>query len=303
MEEKRAIALGFFDGVHIGHKTLIERAIKRSEEIGCTPAVISFDTHPDKMVKREKVELINNPYDRADIVSRIFGVEDMIYLHFDEQLMRMSWEQFIEWLVEDFGAEYLIAGYDFHFGYKGEGDPEKLKMKCASLGVGCDIMPRVTKDGVTVSSTLIRKLIKEGQMEESNALLGHPHTMTDRVRYGYRFGRKMGVPTVNMKFDEGILIPAHGVYATKTYLENGDEYMSITNIGMRPTVSGDRDISAETHLFGYSGNLYGKRVRIDFYKFLRPEKKYDNADALKASIFHDIGTTKEYFAELDKKAE
>ena len=130
-KENRVIALGFFDGVHLGHGALLEETVKTARQIGAAPSVISFDAPPVKAV-----ELINSPHDRADIIRRQYGIDDIIFLHFDDELRTMPWERFVEWLCEDFGAVHLIAGYDFRFGYMGAGNAEKLKEKCASLGIG-----------------------------------------------------------------------------------------------------------------------------------------------------------------------
>ena len=292
----RVIALGFFDGVHTGHKALINKTMDCAEKLGCTPTVMSFDAHPGNTVMGTKVPLINTPFEREEIVKRQFGIDEMIFLHFDQKLSHMEWDRFVVWLAEDFHAVHLVAGYDFHFGYKGKGNPDLLQEKCKELGIGCDIIPRVTLGGETISSTYIRSLLLEGEIEKANIFLGHPHTMTDIVRYGYTFGRKIGIPTVTMKFSDGVLVPKFGVYSTKTYLENGEVYYSITNIGVRPTVGGESDISAETHILDFDGNLYGQKVRIEFFKFIRPEIKFPDADALKAEILSNIQVTREYFA-------
>ena len=296
-QKKRAIALGFFDGVHLGHKALLDETIRAARERDLTPAVISFDMHPHYMVTGRPVPLINTPYERAEIIEHHFGITDLIYLHFDEELMRMPWDRFIEWLVNDFDADYFVAGYDFSFGYTGEGNPERLVKKCGEMGVGCTIVPRVLLDGVTVSSTYIRELIQKGEIEKANRYLGHPHMMADVVRYGYRFGRTIGVPTINMRFADGVVVPPRGVYATKVYLEDGSDYFAVTNVGVRPTVSGGEEMTVESHILDYSGNLYGKKIRVAFYKFTRPEVKFDGAQALKEQIQKDIANTRAYFAE------
>lgn len=295
-EKKRVIALGFFDGVHLGHKALLDETLRVSKEQGLTPSVISFDLHPHFMVTGRQVPLINTPYERAEMIERNFGITDLIYLHFDSELMHMSWERFVEWLVNDFNAGWLVAGYDFSFGYKGEGDPQKLQTKCAELGVGCSIMDKVLLDGVTVSSTYIRGLLSEGDVETANRFLAHPHIMTDRVRYGYRIGRTIGVPTINMRFTEGVIELLRGVYATKVFLEDDREYLAVTNVGIRPTVSGtSREETVESHILDFDGNLYGKRIRVEFHKYLRPEQKFEAPGVLKMQIQRDIAMTRAHF--------
>jgi riboflavin kinase/FMN adenylyltransferase len=289
--KKRVISLGFFDGIHIGHRALIEKTIYRAKELDATPSLISFDAHPDNMIVGGKTPLINSPYDRRDIVRRLYGIDDMIFLHFDEDMMRMNWHSFLERLTDWFGAAHLIAGYDFRFGFRGEGTPEKLADFCEKNGLGCDIIEKVTLDGKTVSSTYIRSLLQDGNIREANRFLGHPHTVTDIVRYGYRLGRKIGIPTANMAFADDVLVPAHGVYAAMAYPEQGGEYRAVTNIGVRPSVSNGTGVSVESHLSGYSGDLYGHRLRIELYDYLRPEAAFKDVDALKQQIDRDIEKT------------
>lgn len=296
---KRVIALGFFDGVHAGHAALLKKAVEKADELGVPPAVISFDNHPVKMITGVTVPLINSPLDRADLMRRLFGITDLIFLHFDSELMHMSWQDFVKWLRDDFGAVHLVAGYDFRFGYKGEGNPEKLKKRCADLGIGCDIIPQVCIDGIPASSTYIRELLADGKLASANKFLGHLHFMTDVVRSGYRFGRTLGTPTINMRFEDGVLIPSHGVYAAEAHiLETGECYEAVTNIGVRPTVGGNDAVTVESHLLGYSGNLYGKKIRVDFHRFLRPEMRFDSIDMLRERIRQDAADTQAFFNKL-----
>jgi riboflavin kinase/FMN adenylyltransferase len=291
---KRVIALGFFDGVHLGHATLIERAKLRAGELNAAPALLTFDIHPDTIVKGIPVPLLSSPEDRAEIVRHNFGVEEIISIQFDENMMKMPWESFVEWMVEDFEAVHLVVGYDFGFGYKNEGNPDKLKIKCAQLGLGLDVMPKVELDGVTVSSTYIRRLLEEGRVREANKFLGHPHALTDTVRLGYRLGRKMGTPTANMRFAEGVLVPAHGVYAARVRIEGESIYRNaVTNIGIRPTVNGSGAVSVESYILDYEGNLYGKRLRLEFIDFIRPERKFSDINELKEQINKDAVRARE----------
>lgn len=294
--KKRVIALGFFDGVHTGHAELIKRAKEAAESLGARPAVLTFDRHPGSMVSGENIALINSPEDRAELIRRLFGVDDIISVRFDEKVMKMPWETFVEWLVDDFGAVGFVAGHDFTFGWKGEGDPQKLTAKCGEMGLRCDIIPKVEIDGVTVSSTYIRSLLEAGDTEEAARFLGHPHTLTDTVRFGYRLGSKLGTPTINMRFAEGVLAPAYGVYATKVTIEGETEpRCAVTNVGVRPTVRGEDSVSVESYIFDYDGNLYGRRVRLEFMRFMRPERKFEGVDALKAQIQADCANTRKYF--------
>jgi riboflavin kinase/FMN adenylyltransferase len=294
-DKKRVIALGFFDGLHIGHSALMERALKISKEKDLLPSVITFDKHPASVVTGSQIPLINSCEDRAGLIHRIFGIKNVIILHFDKTLMQMPWQEFVERLASEFDAAHLVAGHDFRFGYKGEGNAERLVEKSRELGISCDIIPAVTYKGVISSSTHIRKLIAEGDMEQANEFLGHPHVLTDNVHYGYRLGRTLGTPTINMCFQEGVLIPAYGVYATRVFLEDGSEHAGVTNVGVRPTVNHTETVTAETYILDYSGNLYGTRVRVEFYKRLRPEIKFGGIDELRVQIQKDAENARAYF--------
>ena len=157
----RVIALGFFDGVHLGHASLLEMAKQRAKALGLRPAVISFDLHPDNLVAGHRVQLINSIQDRKEVLQRVYGIEDVILVHFDESMMHMAWDAFVEdVLVREYGARHLVCGYDFRFGDRGAGNPQRLQEKCRELGIGCDVMPRFSLDGITVSSTYIRALLE-----------------------------------------------------------------------------------------------------------------------------------------------
>ncbi len=295
---KRVLALGFFDGVHLGHGALIRKTAERAAELGAVPAVLTFDVHPDTLVRGESVPLITSPEDRAELIRRLFGVEEILSLRFDQSLMRMPWDGFLRWVRDEFRAVHLICGHDFTFGWKGEGNPARLRLGCEQLGLGADVIPKVTVDGVTVSSTRIRRLLAEGDLREANRLLGHPHALTDTVRTGYRLGRKLGAPTINMAFQPGVLVPAHGVYAGRLRIEGETvDRWAVTNIGVRPTVSDGERVSVESYILDYEGNLYGRRVRLELLNFLRPERKFADTDALKAQIARDTAAVRAYVEE------
>ena len=295
-EKKRVIALGFFDGVHIGHGELLNRTKQRALELDAMPSVLSFDVHPDTLVFGKEVPLINSAIGREEIIRRCYGIENVVFIHFNRRVMQMDWQDFLEDLVRDLNVCHIVVGHDFCFGYKGQGTAQRLKEYCASHCLGCDVIPAVMLDGQIVSSTRIRELIAEGRIEEANRWLGHPHTLADTVHSGYHLGRKLGTPTINMFFPHGVIIPKLGVYATKVYLENGEDYIAVTNVGVRPTVSEEGRVSVESHLLDYSGNLYGRQARVEFYAFLREETKFDDFAALSEQIHKDAETARAYFS-------
>ncbi len=296
-KKKRVIALGFFDGVHLGHGALLRRVAEEAEHRGVIPAAVTFDTHPERLIVGAPMPLISSPLDRAELMRRYYGIREIIVARFDERMMRMPWEDFVvNFLVKENGAVHLVAGHDFHFGYKGEGNPTLLQAKCAELGIGCDIIPKVEIQGITVSSTYIRGLLSQGEIERANYFLGHPHTLTDTVRHGKKLGSTLGFPTVNLRFAPGVLVPAKGVYATKAFLENGDCRLAVTNVGTRPTVDDHGEVNVEGFLLDFDGDLYGQTLRMEFYHFLRPEVRFASLEELRVQVMRDAEATRAYFS-------
>ena len=298
---KRAIALGFFDGVHIGHAALLNKTKQRAAEIGAMPSVLSFDVHPDTLVFGKEVPLINSAIGREEIIRRCFGIDNVVFIHFNQHVMRMPWRDFADSVIDELQAAWIVVGHDFSFGYRGEGTPEKLRDYCAGRGVGCDVIEAVTLDGRVVSSTYIRTLIERGDMEEAARFLGHPHTLADTVHSGYHLGSKLGAPTINMFFPDGVLVPRHGVYAARVFLEDGSSHIAVANVGVRPTVSDGTRVNVESHLLAFSGNLYGRQVRVEFYKFLRDEKKFDDYEELSRQIHRDADAARDYFRQYSSE--
>lgn len=295
-ETRRAIALGFFDGVHQGHGALLRRVGEVAAERGYTPAAVTFDTHPENLIVGTPMPLINAPADRADLMRRIYGIQDVIVAHFDQRMMHMPWRDFItDYLVGEHGAAWLVAGHDFHFGYKGEGNPQRLREVCDELGIGCDVIPKIQREGITISSTYIRNLIAQGELERANEFLGHPHILTDRVSHGKKLGSTLGFPTVNLRFPVGVLVPAYGVYATRVWFEDGTCRPAVTNIGVRPTVDDGNRVNVEGYILDFHGDLYGQSVRMEFFKRLRGERKFPSLDALREEVMRNAEETRAYF--------
>lgn len=295
VNNKRTVAIGFFDGIHVGHAALLNKTKERADEIGATPSVLTFDVHPDSLVFNKDVPLINSPNGRESIIQREFGIDNVVFIHFNQKVMHMDWKEFVDEIIRELSVAWIVVGHDFCFGYKGMGTAERLKEYCKELGIGCDIIPAVCRDGVTVSSTIIRKLIENGEIEKANEYLGHAHTLEDTVRSGYHLGSKMGAPTINMRLPEGVLVPKFGVYATKVFLDDGTEHIAVTNVGVRPTFSDDNVVSVESYIIGFSGNLYDRHVRLEFHSFLRPERKFDTQEELSEQIKTDAANAKKFF--------
>ena len=295
---RRVTALGFFDGVHLGHQALMRLAGKRAQELDATAAVITFDAHPDKVVRGVDVPLLESLENRKELIERVGGIRDITVLHFDSAFMRTPWEDFVRSVVDELGAVHLVVGRDFCCGWKGLGTAERIAAWCGENGVGCDIVEQVELDGVVVSSTHIRSLVADGRMEEAARFLGHPYSVSDRVIHGYQRGRRMGIPTINFPIQPGVIVPRHGVYAARAWLPDGP-HPAVTNVGVRPTFAGDRYVTVETHLLEQQGELYGARVRIELLSFLRDEARFDTQQALAAQIMRDIDATRRYFQDRE----
>lgn len=295
---RRVVALGFFDGVHLGHGALLNMVRRRAKELDAVATVMSFDIHPSTLIVGRSVPLISSNQDKIWLMKSLYGIEDVILAHFDLKMMHQPWEEFVtEYLVKELGAVHVVAGHDFRFGDRGSGNAQRLQAKCAELGIGCDIIGMVELDGQQIHSTLIRELISAGDMEQANHYLGHPYTLTNTVGAGKRLGHTLGFPTVNLHFEENILIPAYGVYATKVYVEERC-YIAVTNVGVRPTVEQTSKVNVEAFLLDFSGDLYGKTVRVEFFRHLRGERRFPSLDALTAEVMRNAEQTRAYFATL-----
>lgn len=296
---ERVIALGFFDGVHLGHGALLRRAAEEAKKRGCESAVFTFDRPPKEVITGIPCPLINSPEDRAELVKRLYGIDEMIMVPFDDEMRTTPWDRFVtDILVERYGAVHLVAGHDHHFGHRNQGSPELLKEKCAELGLGCDIIPAVTLDGVTVSSTHIRKLLEEGDVETARAFLGHPHVLTQTVGHGRQLGRTIGIPTANLVAPPHVLLPKRGVYAAKITLPDGRAFGGVTNVGVRPTVNNGQDVTVEPWILDFDGDLYGQAIRVEFFRRLRDERKFESLDALRSQIETDAVKTREAYPEM-----
>lgn len=293
----RILALGFFDGVHLGHGALLRRVAEVARAQGGIPSALTFDSHPELRTEGHPVPLINSLSDRAGLMRRMYGIQDVMVLPFDDRMRHMPWEDFLTGvLLKQYRAGHLVAGHDFRFGYRGEGTPDRLKAACTRLGIGCDIIGQVRMDGAPISSTRIRALLAEGGLSQANALLGHPHVLTGQVEHGKRLGSRLGFPTANLPIPPGVLTPARGVYAARVFLADGQSPIAVANIGLRPTVEDSDRVTAEAYLLDYTGVLYGQTLRMEFHRYLRPERKFPSPEALAAEVMRNAQQARDYFA-------
>lgn len=296
MKHDRVIALGFFDGVHLGHAALLRLTRRRADELGIPAAVLTFDTHPDTLVYHQPVPLINTLEDRKYLMEEKFSMDEVILAHFNRAMMEMPWEAFVEdYLLGELGAKHVVCGHDFSFGYRGQGTPDKLRRLCAQRGVGVNVVDKVSLGGITVSSTHIRQLIRQGDMEAAAQMLGHRHFLSGEVLHGKELGRRLGFPTANLALPEGLIAPAYGVYATLVTLPDGSAHPAVTNVGVRPTVHDQLGRLVEAWILDCTAELYGEKIRVEFFTRLRGEKKFDSLEALREEVLRNADETRAYF--------
>lgn len=272
-------ALGFFDGVHLGHQALLD-AVKSLALPGMR-GVVTFLDHPDTLVLGQTPGLINTPKDR-ELLLKHYGMDRIVALPFDEKTRSTPWRAFLEDLRQNYGAAGFVCGEDFRFGAKGAGNAALLARVCREAGLPFAVVPEQTVDGCRISSTRVRELLAEGKMEQADVCMGHPYILTGTVVHGHQLGRTLGIPTANLAFPKGLATPKFGVYGCTTYID-GKTYLAVTNLGTRPTVEG-RHITVEPWILDYEGDLYGRTVTLEFHCFLRPERKFSSLEELKTTI-------------------
>ncbi len=289
--KKYIFALGFFDGVHLGHQALLRECTCLAARTEAKTASITFDDHPQAAFTSEYPPLLTAAQERVRLL-RQFGMEKVVSFPTTKEVMSTKWRDFLENLMTD-GAVGFVCGDDFHFGHRGLGNAAKLQEFCKERSLPCIIVPEQRLDGIRISSTHIRRLLEQGDMETAAKFLGHPHLLSGCVVHGRQIGRTLGIPTANLTLPEGCVIPAFGVYACKAAVE-GRQYLAVTNIGTRPTVGGHR-ITVEPWLLDFDGDLYGREITLEFYKFLRPEQKFADLQALQRQIQLDAAQVRSLF--------
>ena len=281
-KEKIVYALGYFDGVHLGHQALLSACRELAgEDYGC--GAVTFSVHPQKLLSGGAVGLINTNEDRKQLL--LSRVDTVLELPFTQQVMAMPWQDFCQMLLEQHSAAGFVCGSDFRFGKGGQGNAQSLQDFCREHGLRCGVVPQQEKEGIRISSTYIRSLLEQGQIEKANAFLGHPHVLSGIVTKGKQVGRTIGFPTANLAYPTELLKLPYGVYACKAVVD-GACYRAVTNIGTRPTVAGE-GVNAESHLLNFSGDLYGKVLQLEFYDFLRGEHKFPDLPSLEEQIQKD----------------
>ena len=226
-------------------------------------------------------------------MKQTYGMDEVLVLPFDTSLMQMPWESFVEEILKErFEAEAVVCGHDFRFGYRGQGTAESLR---GIFGENCHVIEPVMVDGQIVSSTAIRALLKDRQIEQANRLLGHSHFLTSTVIHGKHLGRKIGVPTANFLLPDDVMPPAYGVYISLV-----DGKPAVTNIGVRPTMEDGEAPTVESWLLDFKGDLYGQTMKVELLSFIRPEKKFSSVKDLRDQIYCDGEKVRNYLGLLKK---
>lgn len=286
-------ALGNFDGVHTGHRELLLKAAKKEYGAGAS-AVWTFRLHPQLYLGKHAVKIITSMEQKLEYFKET-GIEYAILEDFS-RISSLSPEEFAKnLLIGELGVVHAVCGFNFSFGKKAEGNCAMLKEYFESEERHVSIIPPLKIDGDIVSSSLIRAKIEGGRVADAEKLLGHPFSIFLPVTEGRKLGRKIGIPTINQVFPENYVIPRFGVYACKCHVD-GKVYRGISNVGIRPTIKEEtKIINCETHILDYSGYLYGKKIQVDFCKFIRDERRFASIEELVCEINKNIAEIREYF--------
>jgi riboflavin kinase/FMN adenylyltransferase len=297
--EPSAVTIGNFDGVHIGHCEVFKRLLQNARKLNLKAVVVTLKPHPRCFFSKQPSPQLLTTYDeKKNLIAHLsdkFRPDVLIEQPFDSEFAGLSPEVFFETvLLKNLKIKYLCVGHDFGFGKDRVGSIEIIKNLCQKHSVAFDIVPQYQFEGQSVSSTLVRQLLSDGNIAEANKNLGHNFSYSGTVVEGDKRGSKIGIPTVNLSSDVFFVGPKcfkicvrRGVYATRTTIE-GKEYSSVTNVGVKPTVSNKEIISVESHLFNFSQNVYGKVAQVEFLEFIRAEKKFNSIEELVQQIKKDI---------------
>lgn len=288
--EKQAlygIGLGNFDGVHKAHRDLVNKLVSECKTRGLQSMIFTFKEHPVNQLESKKIKLISSLEEKIKLFESM-GVDILYLVDFTKEFSNITAEQFIKKIIYDkCNARLVVTGFNFRFGKNGEGDVSLIQRMSEKLQFDIVTVAPILFEGEAISSTRIRENISKGDMNPVTNMLGRYYSISGKVEYGNKLGREMGFPTANIIPIEDFVLPKSGVYFTKTLLD-GKEYDSITNIGCKPTVTTEKKIVIETHIFNFNGWLYGKSIKVYFIKMIREEKKFADVNKLKKQITKDI---------------
>lgn len=293
LQEETAVAIGKFDGVHLGHRLLIEEILAQ-KAYGRKACIFTFDTMPARLFgNRDEKELTTKDEKRK--LFELMGVDILIEFPFNRETAGTLPEVFIrEILCNKIRAKLIAAGTDISFGYKGVGDATLLSLLAPECGYEVRIIEKLMAEGKEISSTLIRDAIEKGDMQLAERLLGSPYTVRGEVLHGNHMGHSLGMPTMNLIPPADKLLPPNGVYYAGVLL-NGIRYKGISNIGYKPTIEEtEKVMGVETYLYGFDADAYGKEIEVFLYEFKRPEKKFESLEVLKTQVEKDIRDGEQY---------
>ncbi|MGN0623492.1 MAG: riboflavin biosynthesis protein RibF [Oscillospiraceae bacterium] len=295
MTKPSAVALGLFDGVHRGHQMIIGEAVKAAEADGINSAVFCFKTDTVTSKGHDgRIEMLMTDKEKAKLIDSL-GV-DYLYSPDFNDMKSLAPEVFVRDVLKGFlGCRYAVCGTDFTFGKGAAGKAEDLAALGKKYGIEVRVMDQLLYEGGVISSTEIRRLIRSGGISGANEMLGYRYGYVAEVEHGYERGRTWSFPTINQKIPKGLVLPKFGVYCSKVLID-GKWYSGVTNIGVKPTVNVETAPLAETFIIGYEGDLYGRELELRLYEFVRPERKFDSFDELKAEIGRNTEFTKNYFS-------
>ena len=290
-KSRLAVALGYFDGVHLGHRRVLTAAVEAARAAGLQSGVFTFVFGEENPIKGDAILA---PEERRRRIGALGA--DWYYGPSYDDFCGLSPQKFVDdILLERMNAAAVFCGDNFTFGCGGAGNVALLRALCSARGVSVTVVPMAREGGEPVSSTRIRDLLLAGEMEGANRLLGEPYALQEPVAHGRKIGRaKLGFPTINQRYQPGMLLPRSGIYITRA-LVGGKAYPAATGLGDRPTVGG-ADITCESFLIGFDGNLYGDAVRLEFFKYIAPTRKFDTLEELKACISDAARQSRAYFA-------
>ena len=290
--KKVCLAIGFFDGVHLGHQQILRQTIADAQQHGGVALALTFDKHPNAVVAPDKAPPLIYSLPQKLRAIESLGMENILLIPFDKNFSEQTGEQFIRGLERDLGKIYSVCvGAEFVFGHKRSGNVALLKKLGGELRFQVRGLSAVSLDGEVVSSTRIREAIRAGNLDDASQMLGRPYAISGKVVVGDKLGRKLGFPTANLDVG-GLVLPPNGVYSALTR-HKGRIYHVALNIGFRPTVAAGRQLQVEAHLLDYHDELYGKELEIEMGEKLRDERKFGSAEELKEQIERDVAAVRE----------
>lgn len=297
---KPVLALGNFDGVHLGHRAIFEQVVTRAQAVGGTSMVFTFEPHPLQVLAPDKAPPLLTTFAQKMRLIADLGVQVGLRVPFTEAFARQAPIDFIrETLCQSIGVQELVVGYDFRFGHRRAGDTAMLQEHASALGYRVTVVSAITLDDVVVSSSNIRRFLQEGDVEAASRLLGRAYALEGPVVEGFHRGAKLGFPTANVQPINAV-VPRTGVYAVRVRVHH-QRYTGVANVGYNPTF-GNQRLSVEVHLFDFAGDLYGTTLDVAFVQRIRDERKFDSLDALVAQITCDVQTAKAMHAQAAASA-